>query len=52
MREGGSRRLKSPRDSNARLPPPQVYDSAERDRDNDDSAPNYWYKNSSGRQFI
>lgn len=30
------------RDSNARLPPPQVYDSAERDRDNDDSVPNYW----------
>lgn len=29
------------RDLNARLPPPQVYDSAERDRDNDDSAPNY-----------
>lgn len=35
------------RDPGARLPLPQVYDPAERDRNNDDLASNYCYKNSS-----
>lgn len=40
------------RDPGAHLPLPQVYDSAERDRDHDGAALSYWHKISSDREFI